>query len=331
MDRIGYAAGVLSLMMLGLCACSDDSKDMVADAGTDALVPVAFSHDNLIEACVRLGACDIERQVRVTDCLNNFYKVLSQNGKGELYKRMYTCVNKGAGDCAKIRECMGLHRRPTDPKKKCDNTYKDKCVGEVAYTCDLLKGFEYKIDCSKGGLKCAVKDTSGNGKGPFVAFCGGGKCDSKSAEWSKPKCVANRQYSCLGGGIEIVDCASQNLQCRDPTQGTCEGRGKSCKTSNKICVGNVLTDCKNNYLWEIDCTKLPGKKKCDSNSNTCMGVGTECKENSFFDQCDTANPNVLISCLDGYKKKFDCKQMGFEGCKQATAYGAYCRALPVYE
>jgi hypothetical protein len=41
--------------------------------------------------------------------------------------------------------------------------------------------------------------------------------------------------------------------------------------------------------------------------------------------------DTLVVCLDGYKKKYDCKGMGFGGCVKSTAFGAYCKAEPVYE
>ncbi len=238
---------------------------------------------------------------------------------------MYSCVLQAKADCALIRPCMGYHTRPTDPKLLCDSSYQTRCVGEVAYTCDTLSGgWEVRIDCALGGLRCGVKETSTTDK---EAFCGAGTC----SKGDRPYCKESKLYKCVGGAIEINDCPAQGLQCRDDLAGVCEGTGVSCKEMNPTCVGNVLTTCQNGYKWEIDCAKLPGKKKCDSTSATpsCLGAGSECQADAYWNKCD-ADANTLLTCVDGAIKKWDCKDMGFEGCEEPQLYKAYCKAKPIY-
>ncbi len=309
---------------LGLTACGSNGDDEpVKDAGP--VVPdVKLSYEALLQACIGLSACGIQRRPRLRDCVDNYHKVLAQSGVKILYNIIYDCVNKAKGNCKTIYKCMGFAERPQDPKLMCDSSTKAKCVGSVAHNCDLLiGGWSQKIDCATAGLTCAVKDT---GSGKLAAICGGGSCNVKTY---KARCQGDKHLKCVGGAIEINDCGAQFLQCRESHAG-CEGTGRSTKTINPVCKGNVLTQSKNNYLWQIDCAKIYGQKKCDSTSNECKGKGTQCSEDSFFDGCD-ATLTKLTTCLDGYKKEFDCKALGYDlGCKKASTYGAYCKPKSVH-
>lgn len=319
----GHTTSKLITITLACClglSCGEDTGGD-RDAGADMVPHVKFTYENLITACIGLAACGIERHPRMSDCIDNFHKVLAQSGQRTLFEVLYDCANKGQGDCKVIRPCLGFAVRPMDPKLVCDNTYKAKCVDNAAYNCDLLAGgWEQALPCSKGGLTCAIKDT---GSGKKAAICGKGKCNTKTY---KASCKDNKHFKCVGGAVEVNDCAEQQLQCRESTSG-CEGTGRSTKDLNPICKGNVLTQSKANYLWERDCTKLWGQKICNSTSNECKGKGKECNEDAFFDTCEG---DSLVSCMDGYKKKFDCKKLGYLTCIKATTYGAYCKAASVY-
>lgn len=315
-----------AVLFLGLGGCGDNGNN-AADAGApDTLPTITFNYSMLQEACVRIQACGVQRTPKLRDCMDNFFHVLSQNGQRYMYERMYDCVIKAKGDCALIRPCMGYHRRPSDPKLQCDSSYVSKCVNNVAHTCDTLQasgeGWERKIDCTKGGLQCGIKETSSTAK---TAFCGAGSCTKGSRSY----CKDNKLYQCTGGGLEINDCPAQGMQCRDSMAGVCEGTGVSCKAMTAQCKNNVLTACQEGYQWLLDCAKQVGKKKCDVAKNTsrCVGAGTACNEDSF-NSCE-ADLNTLVTCVDGDVKKFDCKAMGFKGCKKAM-HGAYCDAAPVY-
>jgi hypothetical protein len=312
----------LALLLCHAAGCGTDSGGP-ADAGVDAVPLATLTHDQLLEACVRLSACEIERHPFLRDCANNFYDRYAAYGQGTLFQNLFVCANQGGWSCKAIRECFGFAGRP----KACDKSYPTECRGEVAYACDLVRrengeeGWEQALDCRNGGLRCAVKETGTT----RVAVCGGGACDSAAA---KPECRDRRLLNCIGGALEINDCPAQQLQCRDPFVAGCEGTGRSCAATKAICKGSVLTKCQHGYLQEIDCAKLPGKKVCDALTASCKGSGTECSMDADFDACEG---DSLAVCLDGYKKKYDCKAMGFLGCTKSTAFGAYCKAEPVYQ
>jgi hypothetical protein len=313
-----------SLLAVAIAACSsDDHQPPPVDLGvSDIVAQIEFSQDDLLAACVRLGACGIQLQPRIGDCVKNFYTRLAVYGQRVLWELLYACANEAKGDCGAIHKCLGFAKRPTDPKLKCDSTFEPSCDGNIAQKCDLLLYWEQKLDCAKGGLKCGVKDT-GSSKD---AICGGGSCasgtDSVCKDW--------KLYACNGGAIEVNDCPEQGLQCRDGVAATCEGTGRSCQSgTDTTCKGNVLAKCESSYLTNIDCSKLPGKKRCDATSKACVPAGTACSSDAF-DSC-ASDDNTLVSCIDGEVKKFDCQKLGFLSCKAASTYGALCEAAPIYD
>jgi hypothetical protein len=316
------AAGLLSCALFlsaggSGCGSDDDGNN---NGGPDAGPEINFTHDDLVEACVRLSACNVERHPRLRDCILSYHNLSVELGLKKLYQRLYHCVNQGEGSCKVIRECVGYAGKPVS----CDANYQEKCEGNVAYKCDLLveNGWEQQLDCSQGGLTCGTKDT---GAGRMAAVCSPGACNKTLFE---PMCQDNQLFSCVGGAIEIEDCGAKQLQCRDPSIAKCEGTGRSCRDSPDICKDHKIIRCVEGYLSEIDCTKMYGNKICDIATIECKGAGSECDEDGTFDDCQG---DSLVVCVDGFTKTFDCKQMGFLGCEKATSYGAYCKAEPVYE
>jgi hypothetical protein len=300
--------------------CGSEDKEPDAGLVADARVAPNLTHDQLIDACIRISACEVDRKPKLEDCLDNLERV-SGLGQRDLYWTMLDCVNKGKGDCKIIRECMGFAGRP----KKCVlSSFTPRCEGDVAYNCDqrVTGDWEQGLDCSLGGLTCIVKKT-----GTTVgAVCGAGKCDTKY----KANCTNKKLYKCVGGSIEINDCPSQQLQCRDPKVGSCEGTGRSCAKITPYCKGSILHSCIYDFESEIDCSKALGSKRCDSNTEACVGTGTECgATQSFFDDCN--GDDHFVVCIDRKRRQISCKTLGFLKCEKAkTGYGAYCKAEFVY-
>jgi hypothetical protein len=318
--RFSFTLLLITAALLLPGGCGSDDKEPDGGVVADARVTPTLTHDQLIEACVRLSACEVDRKPEIKKCLDNLERV-SGLGQRDLYWTMLDCVNKGKGDCKIIRECMGFAGRP----QACDNaSYKPRCDGNVAYNCDLrvTGGWEWGLDCSLGGLTCAVKKTGTT----VAATCGAGECDTKY----KGNCTDRKLYKCVGGAIEINDCLSQQLQCRDPKVENCEGTGRSCAKITPYCSGSVLHSCTYGYESEIDCSKLMGKKRCDSTTESCVGTGTECGgAASFFDDCN--GDSHIVVCIDGKRRQINCKTLGFIKCEKAGTYGAYCKAEHVYD
>ncbi|MFH1130157.1 MAG: hypothetical protein V1754_02405 [Pseudomonadota bacterium] len=295
----------------GGCGSSDSQGGQDGGPNTSNL-----PEEELVEACIRLHACGVQNHVRLSDCINDFHNRFVSLGQRGLYQNIYSCVNTGEGNCKVVRECMGFAGRPVS----CDNKYVAKCDGNIANNCDLIARWEQKLDCSNGGLKCAVS-VSGTSQ---LAACGAGACDPAKF---KTHCEDKKVLQCIGGSIEVEDCPELELQCRDDVAGVCEGTGRSCPSAQAGCDGNTLISCKAGYLSKTDCSKVFGKKKCDQEAAACKGSGTECSSDYDFDTCEG---DALVVCVDNYKLTFDCKELGFEGCVKKQ-YGASCKALPVYE
>lgn len=308
-----YLAMILALAcpMLGCSGSDSGEKDAAVDA---APVAEKLAEQALWEACVRMHACGVQKHPRLGDCVANYRDVLLNAGQRNLYDAAYACVNTGDGDCKVIRECLGF---PGKPEKGCDATYEPRCEGDVAYNCDTLAKWEQKLDCAKGGLKCAVKQAGTTA----AAVCGGGPCDPEAM---KAECRVRQRWQCVGGAIEIEDCLESNLQCRDSTLAICEGLGRSCREFAPECKGNVVVKCTMGYISEYDCGET---RACDAANAKCVSGGAECATDSFFDSCEG---DTLVVCIDGFKRSFDCTALGFLGCEKGTP-GDACKAAPVYE
>ncbi|MCA9673196.1 MAG: hypothetical protein KC503_46710 [Myxococcales bacterium] len=301
-----------------LAGCGKNDSNNTPDGGTDGKIDnTPMNEDQVLEACVRLHACGIQKHPRTGDCFSDFYNRFVRFGQRALYQSMYRCANAGKGDCKIIRECLGFQGKP----QTCGTGYQPRCDGDVAYNCDLLAKWEQGIKCSLGGLKCGLKKAGSQTQ----AVCGGGTCDEQQF---KADCSTDQKLlQCVGGAIEIIDCPEQGLQCRDPKKGVCEGKGRSCRDFSPECRGDSVFRCEQGYEWVRDCSKEFGSKKCDTGLADCVGAGTECNTDSFFDECQG---DTLVVCIDGKRRTFDCKGMGFEGCVKEGSF-ANCKALPVYE
>jgi hypothetical protein len=309
----------LLLAFLTSHACGGKSEPTPSDDGSiadGAGTPSTLSEDQLQQACVRLHTCGIQNHVRLGDCVNDFHNRLVLIGQRTLYEALYACVNQGAGDCKIVRECMGIAGKPV----VCDGQYQASCKGTVAYNCDLIANWEQGLDCGKGGKVCVVAN-AGSSK---EAVCAMGSCDPSSYA---ARCEDGRLLKCTGGAVVVDDCPERQLQCRDGKAGVCEGTGRSCAPVQSACDGNVLVSCVGGYRSDVDCSTLFGDKTCDPGTASCIGAGTQCSTDSFFDTCEGDD---LVACIDGTEKTFACRALGFLGCEKKT-YGAICRAEHVYE
>jgi hypothetical protein len=296
-------------------ACSNDSGTRPPDGGgaKDAAVQVEISFEDLVLACARVGSCGVQR-ARLKDCLDDYYNIRVKFGQKSLWAAQYKCVNEAKGDCNAVRDCIGFGVQVV----ACQPGYKPRCDSDIAYNCDLLAKWEQKIDCSKGGLKCAVRSAGTT----TVAVCGGGPCTSSDPE---TQCIGSQVHQCGGGAIEIEDCGAQNLKCAYRKQSdiaVCQGKGGDCLPTNPQCNGltNELLDCVEGKIFSISCKNVPGKKVCESGSQACEGTGKECDSGSSLDTCAG---DALEVCIDGYKRQIDCKQLGFKTCT-STINGAIC-------
>jgi hypothetical protein len=202
-------------LVVALSGCSDDGGG-TTPADTDGAKQTDYTRQSILDACVRMHSCGVERLTRVSDCMKRYEDVMMITGQAEVYKTLHLCVNQAGGDCTAVLKCFGSE--PKDPA--CDNTYAAGCDGNVRRYCDLGDKRIYRIDCSAGNLICALDD-----KGR--PYCAGDRC-TKPGE---VKCAGTRKLACLGTGMQIEQCDVIQLICGINRDGVhdCIGTGKECK------------------------------------------------------------------------------------------------------
>ena len=196
-----------------VCCSGGSSGDGDGDTGEPA-----YTRQSMINACVRMHSCGIFQLTHVHNCVVNYEsREVVPTGKKALYRGLHTCVNKAKGDCTAIRQCFGA--RAGDPE--CDSKYTAACDGDVRRFCDLLDRRIYRVDCSKGSLKCGL-DQKGS------PFCGAGPCKDPKQRECRDK--ETRFVYCQGQGLAVEQCDWIGLKCgydRDKQLG-CVAKGKKC-------------------------------------------------------------------------------------------------------
>ena len=212
--RLALGGALVVLLSVSWGCGSSTKKDDEGD--------VKYTRQSMIDACLRMHSCGVFQLTAVHNCIQNYdtREVIPQ-GQKALYKHLHQCVNKAKGDCTAVRACFGNKAGDL----KCDVKYEDSCDGEVRRFCDLLDKRVYRIDCSKGGLKCSL-DSKGS------AFCGAGPCQ-QDGKAIKKGCRANdtQFVYCQGGGLMIKQCDWNSLTCGLDRENNldCVGTGKECK------------------------------------------------------------------------------------------------------
>lgn len=312
----------LAALALFIAACSSDAtEDPPGDDGGTAADTIAadtfvssLTLDDLIDACLRASACGIKTYPRLSNCIGAYQDLYMSQGLGPIYDQLYTCVNTAKGDCTAIAKCFGQGG-------SCDSSYKAKCNGTVAISCDLIAKRVYEVDCADAKLKCGIKTGQ-----TFNASCTPGPCDTSYTD----TCKGTMLYSCSSGVIEIRDCAYEGLLCglggwKTQTY-SCQGDGDRCFTMGKTpfkpyCDGSKAVTCLHSKEHVEDCAKNTYvATKCEN--GTCITAGTEC--DSEMNRCAGAK---LEACLDGKWKQFDCAALGLGSCKASSTYGANCSKL----
>jgi len=293
---------VSAAMMGGWWAC-----------GEEATVNEDISYEELLDACIASNSCGVQRYPRVGDCVHAYYKLHRAFGIGPSWASIYQCVVQAKGNCDKVFECFGVGRTAG----KCDATYKGRCDGLKAVSCDLAATYRvFVIDCAKSDLQCVVK----TGADSFSATCGLGSCTTGM----KPECLGNVRYACESGVKAPYDCAKVSevcgldesgvANCVGNTAESCTNNGPSKYTPS--CKGNVALSCKAGKVKQEDCSQNKNNTKCENTQ--CAPAGTECV--SAFDRCQGSD---LQACLDGRWVTFNCANLGLGDCAKQL-HGDIC-------
>jgi hypothetical protein len=259
-------------------------------------VKALVNAEQLTRACVLTSACEIQSRPRVSNCLDEWNRLLGI-GMAPIYGEIFRCVLRSQGNCAAVQSCFGAISDCTS------SDFTAYCKANVAYTCDLLDKRVYTLDCSHAGLKCQVDKAN-----PFAASCG---CDGAFQR----RCDGNVAVSCQGGQAIGVDCAARGMVCNE---GACQfGQSpQSCdpRTFAAKCEGATALQCQKadgkgeHYVARVDCAQQTTLRRCEAGS--CVRTDTACGDD--FNRC-TARGD-MEACIDGSWKTFACTQMGLSDC-----------------
>jgi len=301
---------ILVSMALLLGACSDDDKSNTGGdggAGGDGggSVEPALADEDLIKGCIISLACGGLRYPSAAACIKVYKDTYAIEHTEPAYARIYRCAVKANGDCEAVKKCWGLG-------SACDSTFKAKCEGSVAVSCDAA-GMKktYQVDCAAAGLKCVTGNVASS-----IAYCTPDNCFVGTGN----SCVGKQVQKCQTGFVVLEDCERKGLVC-----GTLKKGGISC-------IGETGVTC-NPEFFVAQCKK---DKSGAEYANQCVGgkehmkycskrplIGTACRTGlceSKGSACNDASMNRcagsdLEVCIDGSWKKYSCSAMGLGKCK----------------
>ncbi len=296
---------LLALALLA-AACSDDGetdKDAaVADgAAADAAPPPKpVAMQELLDACVRASACGVKTYPILGNCIEAYHNLYLPQGISPIYDTIYKCVNAAKGDCSAVIKCFGK-------RSDCDNTYKDRCEGTVAVSCDLIAKTVYAVECADANMVCEIKQDGSRDS----ATCTPGKCYSTFGN----SCSGSRKLNCTGGLTEVYECSVDELVCgsTSDSSGECIGATSSkcyVKKYTPTCKGTKRVTCVHGRESEYDCSKRKYIGTACKGAD-CAVAGTACDHS--FNRCAG---DELEVCLDGSWVKVNCKGLGLGGCQQ---------------
>ena len=285
---------------------------------TDAYVPPAdatpalLSRQEVVEACLRTDGCGVMPYGYLSYCVTAHYDDLFTTAQVGMWTPLYRCVNAAGSDCPTIRACFGGGTEPAS----CMDINEGYCDGHVRAYCDTMDRKIYMFDCWQSNQTCCVGTLPGGEQAPF---CGYGEADCADYQ---ANCTGALLLTCDAGYVNIRDCAALGLTCGQDTQGImgCVGRGVGCMPDYQPrCEGNISKYCAGGHLAEVDCTLLPGNKRCIQSSGMCGPSGNDCVSG---EQCDGS---VVELCLDGHWVRIDCQYLGFRDCVVESGAGVHCR------
>lgn len=307
---------ILISVVVAIMGCDDSSK---SDNNTNNNNQVLTQQD-IIRACLIKDACDVLTGGYVAPCVKSYYEEAPMRGIKEVWDELYRCTLEAGSDCNAVKMCFGNNELP----QSCDyNQSKGSCYGNIRYYCESFSSTQYAMDCSASGQVCII----GNDGSPQ---CSAGPCDEETFEGG---CQDNRIQVCQNGYINTTDCSVLGLTCqRFELEGGdfmigCYGTGGQCdpETFEPFCDSETKVTCELGITTEIDCTSLPGEKKCELVGGTpwCNPAGTECTEGQ--ETClDSFRASI---CIDGHLYEEDCSELGFTRCTGIGAnhdIGAHC-------
>ena len=304
---------ILILTTCGLLAlaCSDDDKSNNGKdgggAGGDASVEPLASDDELLKGCIISTACGGLNYPSISACVNTYMNTYRVEHTAPAYAKIYRCAMAAKGDCEAVKKCWGVG-------SACDATFKAKCEGNVAVSCDAA-GLRktYKVDCAAAGLKCVTGTTTSS-----IAYCTPDSCYVGTGN----SCVGKQVQKCQTGFVVLDDCEIKGQVCGQGKKGGigCIGEtGIKCTEffvpQCKGTASNIANQCLGGKEHQKDCSKLT-LLTTGCKEGMCISAGKECDQS--MNRCSGSDLEV---CLDGKWKKYTCSSLGLGPCKTKSVGG----------
>lgn len=290
-----------------LPACGDDDNvGPNPDAG--------FNRDKALRACVAADACGaVSFAYAGSYCLETGWDQAFITGTAAIWIDIYECVLAAVPDCSAVEMCFGGGQ----PLQPCSEITDGYCAGSVRVQCDTAHNTFLHQDCATANQECTMANAS---LSDLVPKCGLGACTEGVHDAA---CQEYLLLSCAGGNYEVTDCSAQGMICGDDPQGrkACVGTGAGCPDDfTPTCTDNVLVDCQNRHLRQLDCSLLAGDFTCSTSTSSCVPAGTDCTPGDP----ELCQGTTIRICVDGSWYPLDCSDLGFTGCSVSAAQGAHC-------
>jgi hypothetical protein len=119
-------------------------------------------------------------------------------------------------------------------------------------------------------------------------------------------------YTCVASNGN-VDCGTASCGGGNPTQ----------------CAANVLQDCRNGILHQVDCTHFSATCVATLGVSHCRGAGPGCSQSPTAENPAAAircDGSVLVTCTDGQEARYDCSRLGLSCLPSSNNAVLGCRA-----
>jgi hypothetical protein len=272
------------------------------------------------ETCARFAACGLAEaegdSVSLGECryaVEAFEAILSQSPSSpelKVAKSNLDCV-RAASTCDQVRAC----NQPTSAQLAiCQDRTEDTCSGNVMVLCGSGNRIT-AVDCAKSGLVCGASE--------YGAACGLASCDPTTTQ---PRCEGNRLITCdeYADVLTGDDCAIEGRTCGSNPLGetACVG-SKACNpaTATTHCDGNAIVHCDAGTEARTDCAAVLGDEWTCRVQTLETGTWTRCvpvAQECTVGEGESCGSGVVTYCHAGRKTTFDCRSLGFSGCREVT-------------
>ena len=270
---------------------------------------------NLGKFCVLIHHCGVWKKddnESIGACVETIEREAAK-GRTPYDDRVINCVITAGNDCSRVYTCLngGHHPEPCE-----DTVYQNRCQGDVAVSCSE-RGLVSYDNCRRYRKNFSL---------PFDYHClladRFARCEPPPCQGSFFVCNNNYLVWCEDEELSAEDCGIVygSAICEESKLGgaRCVGTGAPCQKNEKArCEDDNLVYCLGGKEARYDCSSIGSDYTCKTvdEEGVCTGWGDECfiepEEDIGGDSC---RGPMLRYCHAGYRKKVNCRGLGFNLC-----------------